>query len=155
MQRLALAFLVVLGMAAAVTVALVRGSAPPAAQASSHREAPLISQDPSADNTDLYAFVSPDNPDTVTIVANYVPLEQPAGGPNFASFGDDVRYELKVDNTGDGVEDLTYRFRFKTHTRNKNTFLYNTGTIDSLDDTDWNRPQTYSVVRMGRNGRAH
>ncbi len=155
MQRLALAFLVVLGMAAAVTVALVRGSAPQAAQASSHREAPLISQDPSADNTDLYAFVSPDNPDTVTIVANYVPLEQPAGGPNFASFGDDVRYELKVDNTGDGVEDVTYRFRFKTQTRNKNTFLYNTGTIDSLDDTDWNRPQTYRVVRVGRNGRAH
>jgi len=155
MQRLALAFLVVLGMAAAVTVALVRGSAPQAAQASSHREAPLISQDPSADNTDLYAFVSPDNPDTVTIVANYVPLEQPAGGPNFASFGDDVRYELKVDNTGDGVEDVTYRFRFKTQTRNKNTFLYNTGTIDSLDDTDWNRPQTYRVVRVGRNDRAH
>jgi hypothetical protein len=155
MQRLALAFLVVLGMAAAVTVALVRGSAPQAAQASSHREAPLISQDPSADNTDLYAFVSPNNPDTVTIVANYVPLEQPAGGPNFASFGDDVRYELKVDNTGDGVEDVTYRFRFKTQTRNKNTFLYNTGTIDSLDDTDWNRPQTYKVVRVGRNGRAH
>jgi hypothetical protein len=155
MQRLALAFLVVLGMAAAVTVALVRGSAPPAAQASSHREAPLISQDPSADNTDLYAFVSPDRSDSVTIVANFVPLEQPAGGPNFASFGDDVRYELKVDNTGDGVEDVTYRFRFKTQTRNENTFLYNTDTIDSLDDTDWNRPQTYRVVRVGRNGRAH
>jgi hypothetical protein len=155
MQRLALAFLVVLGMAAAVTVALVRGSAPPAAQASSHREAPLISQDPSADNTDLYAFVSPDRSDSVTIVANFVPLEQPAGGPNFASFGDDVRYELKVDNTGDGVEDVTYRFRFKTQTRNENTFLYNTGPIDSLDDTDWNRPQTYRVVRVGRNGRAH
>jgi hypothetical protein len=155
MQRLALAFLVVLGMAAAVTVALVRGSAPPAAQASSHREAPLISQDPSADNTDLYAFVSPDRSDSVTIVANFVPLEQPAGGPNFASFGDDVRYELKVDNTGGGVEDVTYRFRFKTQTRNENTFLYNTDTIDSLDDTDWNRPQTYRVVRVGRNGRAH
>jgi hypothetical protein len=155
MQRLALAFLVVLGMAAAVTVALVRGSASPAAQASSHREAPLISQDPSADNTDLYAFVSPDRSDSVTIVANFVPLEQPAGGPNFASFGDDVRYELKVDNTGDGVEDVTYRFRFKTQTRNENTFLYNTDTIDSLDDTDWNRPQTYRVVRVGRNGRAH
>jgi hypothetical protein len=152
MQRLALAFLVVLGMAV-VTVALVRGSEPPAAQASSHREAPLISQDPSADNTDLYAFVSPDNPDTVTIVANYVPLEQPAGGPNFASFGDDVRYQLKIDNTDDGVEDITYRFRFKTQTRNKNTFLYNTGTIDSLDDTDWNRPQTYRVVRIDKSGR--
>jgi hypothetical protein len=139
---------VVLGTAAAVTVALVRGSSPPAAQASSHREAPLISQDPAADNTDLYVFVSPDRSDSVTIVANYVPLEQPAGGPNFASFGDDVRYELNVDNTGDGEEDIVYRFRFKTATRNPNTFLYNTGPIDSLDDEDWNRPQTYSVTRI-------
>jgi hypothetical protein len=148
MKRITLAFLVVLGVAAAVTVALARGPAPQAGRASSHREAPLISQDPTADNTDVYAFVSPDRPDTVTIVANYVPLEQPAGGPNFASFGDDVRYELKVDNTGDGVEDVTYRFRFHTATRNPNTFLYNTGPIDSLDDADWNRPQTYSVTRI-------
>jgi hypothetical protein len=153
MQRWTLAFLVVLGVAAAVTVALVRGPAPQASRASSHREAPLISQDPSADNTDLYAFVSPDRPKTVTIVANYIPLEQPAGGPNFASFGDDVRYELKVDNSGDGVEDVTYRFRFKTRTRNPNTFLYNTGPIESLDDADWNRPQTYSVTRI-KNGAA-
>jgi hypothetical protein len=148
MKRMALAFLVVLGVAAAVTVALARGPAPQASQASSHREAPLISQDPAADNTDLYAFVSPDRPHSVTIVANYVPLEQPAGGPNFASFGDDVRYEIKVDNTGDGREDLTYRFRFHTMTRNPGTFLYNTGPIDSLDDTDWNRPQTYRVTRI-------
>jgi hypothetical protein len=148
MRRLALAFLVVLGVAAAVTVALARGPAPQASQASSHREAPLISQDPAADNTDLYAFVSPDRPNTVTIVANYVPLEQPAGGPNFASFGDDVRYEVNVDNTGDGKEDITYRFRFHTKTRNPNTFLYNTGPINSLGDADWNRPQTYSVTRI-------
>ena len=70
---------------------------------SSHREAPEISKDPVADSTDLYAFVSPDRPDTVTIIANYIPLEQPAGGPNFASFGDDVRYEIKVDNNGDAA----------------------------------------------------
>jgi hypothetical protein len=148
MRRLALTFLVVLGVAAAVTVALSRGPAPQASQASSHREAPLISQDPAADNTDLYAFVSPDHPDAVTIIANYVPLEQPAGGPNFASFGDDVRYDINVDNTGDGKEDLTYRFRFHTKTRNPGTFLYNTGPVDSLDDTDWNRPQTYSVRKI-------
>jgi hypothetical protein len=153
MHRLTLAFLVVLGVAAAVTVALVRGPAPQASQASSHREAPLISQDPTADNTDLYAFVSPDRPHSVTIIANYIPLQQPAGGPNFASFGDDVRYELKVDNTGDGAEDITYRFRFDTETRNPNTFLYNTGPIESLEDTDWNRPQTYSVRRI-KNGAA-
>jgi hypothetical protein len=148
MRRIALTFLVVLGVAAAVTVALARGPAPEASQASSHREAPLISQDPTADNTDLYAFVSPDRPDSVTIVANYVPLEQPAGGPNFASFGDDVRYEIKVDNTGDGREDVTYKFRFHTETLNRGTFLYNVGPINSLDDADWNRPQTFRVTRI-------
>ena len=116
MRRIALALLVVSAVAAAVAVALVRGPGPEASRASSHREAPLISNDPAADNTDLYAFVSPDAPNTVTIVANYIPLEQPAGGPNFASFGDDVRYEIKVDNNGDGEEDITYRFRFKTTT---------------------------------------
>src|SRR5437016_3934229 len=94
--------------------------------ASSHREAPLISQDPAADNTDLYAFVSPDRPDTVTIIANYIPLEEPAGGPNFNKFSDDVRYEINVDNDGDGHEDLTYRFRFTTTIRNDDTFLHNT-----------------------------
>src|SRR5438093_6864943 len=123
-------------------------------KASSHREAPLISQDPMADNTDLYAFVSPDRPDSVTIIANYIPLEQPAGGPNFPAFDDTVLYEIHIDNDGDTREDLTYQFRFKTETRNRNTFLYNIGPIDSLSDTDWNRPQTYSVtlVRHGRGG---
>ena len=69
--------------------------------ASSHREAPLISGDPRADNTDVYAFVSPDRPDTVTIIANYIPLEDPAGGPNFHSFDDNVLYEIHVDGSGD------------------------------------------------------
>ena len=114
--------------------------------ASSHREAPLISQDPMADNTDLYVFRSPDRPDTVTMIANYIPLEQPAGGPNFPSFDDTVLYELNVDNNGDSREDLTYQFRFHTETRNPTTFLYNTGPIASLDDPNWNRPQTYSVT---------
>ena len=115
-------------------------------KASSHREAPLISQDPTADNTDLYAFVSPDKPDTVTILANYIPLEQPAGGPNFPAFDDTVLYEIHVENSGDGQEDLTYQFRFKTQTRNKDSFLYNTGPISSVTDPNWNRPQTYSVT---------
>jgi len=120
-------------------------------RASSHREAPLISQDPTADNTDVYAFVSPDRPDTVTIIANYIPLESPAGGPNFPAFDDTVLYEIHVDNNGDGSEDLTYQFRFHTETRNPETFLYNVGPITSLDDPNWNRPQTYSVTRV-RNG---
>ena len=69
---------------------------------SSHREAPEISKDPVADNTDTYAFVSPDRPDTVTIISNYIPLEDPAGGPNFFEFGDDVLYRINIDNNGDG-----------------------------------------------------
>jgi len=105
-----------------------------------------------ADNTDLYAFRSPDRPDTVTIIANYIPLESPAGGANFPAFDDSVLYEIHVDNDGDSEEDLTYQFRFQTETNNPNTFLYNTGPIASLDDPNWNRRQTYSVtlVRGGR-----
>ena len=116
--------------------------------ASSHREAPLISNDPQADNTDVYAFVSPDRPDTVTMIANYIPLEEPAGGPNFASFGEDVLYAFHVDNNGDGEDDISYEFRFKTQVRNGNTFLYNTGPIASLTDPNWNIRQTYSVTRV-------
>ncbi len=114
----------------------------------SHREAPKISKDPVADNTDLYAFVSPDKPDTVTILANYIPLEEPAGGPNFHSFGDDVLYELQIDNNGDGKEDITYQFRFKTKIRNPQSFLYNTGPIGSLGDANWNMKQFYSVKKV-------
>jgi hypothetical protein len=121
--------------------------------ASSHREAPLISQDPLADNTDLYAFRSPDRPDTVTIVANYIPLESPAGGPNFPAFDDTVLYEIHIDNDGDAEDDLTYQFRFHTDTRNPDTFLYNTGPIASLDDPNWNRPQSYSVTLVRSNAR--
>jgi Domain of unknown function (DUF4331) len=126
-------------------------------QASSHREAPLISQDPTADNTDVYAFVSPDRPNSVTMIANYIPLEQPAGGPNFPAFDDSVLYEIHVDNDGDGEENLSFQFRFHTDTRNPDTFLYNTGQITSLTDTDWNRPQTYSltVVAHGLGGSTH
>jgi Domain of unknown function (DUF4331) len=133
----------------AMALALVPG----ASRASSHREAPLISQDPEADNTDLYAFVSPDRPDSVTFVANYIPLEEPNGGPNFNSFGDDVLYEINIDNNGDGEDDISYQFRFQTKIRNKNTFLYTTGPVTSLDDQDWNMPQFYSVTRV-ENGKS-
>ncbi|GHO93423.1 hypothetical protein KSF_034710 [Reticulibacter mediterranei] len=117
---------------------------------SSHREAPEIAKDPVADNTDVYAFVSPDKPDTVTILANYIPLQGPAAGPNFFSFGDDVLYEIHIDNNGDGLPDLTYQFRFQTQTRNPNTFLYNTGPITALDSKNWNRPQFYSVTLVNK-----
>src|SRR5581483_10189592 len=108
---------------------------------SSHREAPEISKDPVADSTDLYAFVSPDASGTVTLIANYIPLEAPAGGPNFFEFGDDVIYEIHIDNNGDSVADITYQFRFNTTVRNSDTFLYNTGPITSISSPNWNRPQ--------------
>jgi len=121
--------------------------------ASSHREAPLISSDPLADNTDVYAFVSPDAPQTVTLIANWIPLEAPGGGPNFYKFGDDVLYRINIDNDGDAKDDIVYEFRFKTHTQNTSTFLYNTGPIASLDDPNFNVRQSYSVTRIDRHGR--
>jgi hypothetical protein len=115
---------------------------------SSHREAPEISKDPVADSTDLYAFVSPDQPTTVTIIANYIPLQSPAGGPNFYEFGDDVLYEIHVDNDGDALPDVTYQFRFQTRLRNPDTFLYNTAPILTLNSTSWNSRQFYSVRKI-------
>ena len=118
---------------------------------SSHREAPEISKDPVADNTDVYAFVSPDRPDTVTLIANYIPLQAPSGGPNFYEFGDDVLYEIHIANAGHARADISYQFRFTTKVINPDTFLYNTGPIRSITDTaNWNRPQYYSVTRVER-----
>lgn len=92
--------------------------------ASSHREAPLISNDPLADNTDLYAFRSPDNPNTITIIANYIPFQLPEGGPNWASFGQNIRYEIYVDNdaTKAGAE-IVYRFTFTVMNGDGSTFF--------------------------------
>jgi hypothetical protein len=113
MHKLAVA----LGAAALVTLALVaallRGPGPSAAGASSHREAPLISEDPSADNTDLYAFRSPDKPNTLTIVSNFIPGEDPAAGPNYYTFSPSARYDVYVDRNGDGRADVSYYFQFK------------------------------------------
>lgn len=117
---------------------------------SSHREAPSILKDPLADNTDTYAFVTPNN--TLTIITNYVPVQAPAGGPNFYEFGDDVTYQINIDNNGDGKADVTYQFRFENKITNPNTFLYNTGPIDSLTSANWNRRQSYSVTRITRRG---
>jgi hypothetical protein len=108
-------------LAAAIATAVglavtLHGSGPGAATASSHREAPLISQDPTADNTDLYAFRSPDKPDTVTIVSNWIPAEDPAAGPNWYTFSPSARYDLYVDRNGDGKPDITWQFRFKAGT---------------------------------------
>ena len=119
---------------------------------SSHREAPATSKDPVADNTDTYAFVSPDQPDTVTLIANFLPFEAPFGGPNFFEFADDVVYYIYIDNDGDGVADITYEFSFETKVANPNTFLYNTGPINSISSPNWNRKQFYSVTRQSRRG---
>ena len=119
---------------------------------SSHREAPEISQDPNADNTDVYAFVSPDAPDTVTLIANFLPFELPYAGPNFYEFSEDVLYTINIANAGRAQADISYQFRFTTAIRNKNTFLYNTGPIASIDDPNFNRPQFYSLTRVVHDG---
>jgi hypothetical protein len=147
----------VLAIAAGLGALAAGGLGPTAALASSHREAPLIAEDPLADPTDVYAFRSPDRSDTVTLVANFVPFQQPAGGPNFYRFGDDVLYQIHVDNVGDGRPHLTFDLRFTTKTNNPNTFLYDNvppvGPITCSGHAyqNWNRPQTYtlSVERDG------
>jgi hypothetical protein len=117
---------------------------------SSHREAPETSKDPAADNTDVYAFVSPDSPNTVTIIANYIPFQLADGGPNFNEFSEDVSYRIHVSNAGDARDDIVYEFTFTTNVRNGNTFLYNTGPITSLTSSAWNRFQTYTVKKFTR-----
>jgi hypothetical protein len=141
-----MAGLMVLGLAAF-------GTGPGRALASSHREAPLISQDPPADATDTYVFTSPDKPDTVTIVTSWYPFEEPVGGPNYFKFGDDVLYEINIDNVGDAQAHIQYQFRFNTKVGNGNTFLYNTGPIDSIDSPNLNVKQFYDVTKIV-NGKA-
>ncbi|HLM61132.1 MAG TPA: DUF4331 domain-containing protein, partial [Pyrinomonadaceae bacterium] len=123
--------------------------------ASSHREAPLTSLDPYADNTDVYAFRSSEagRAGFVTLIANFIPFQHPSGGPQFYRFDDTVLYEIKIDNTGDGVQDITYQFTFQTNILNRNTVLgMNTVNVDgrilSLTDLDYNMPQTYTVRRI-------
>lgn len=132
------------------------GLAPRQSTASSHREAPIISGQPQYDNTDVYAFVSPDKPDTTTLVANFIPFEDPAGGPNFYKFARDARYDFDVDNDGDAQPDLIYRFEFNDYLKNGNTFLYNTGPVTSLDDPDLNFTQTYDLTLIRQvDGKVH
>lgn len=148
---LSIAIIVALVLVPLLTVALV----PFQAAASSHREAPLIGEDPAADGTDVYAFTSPDRPDTVTLIYNTWPFQAPAGGPNFYSFGDDVLYRINVDNNGDAQADIFFDFLFKTQTVNPNTFLYNVGPISynaaNKTYTNWNVPQTYDFF-VSKNG---
>jgi hypothetical protein len=127
------------------------------ALASSHSEAPLISMDRFADNTDTYAFrsIEPGRDGFVTIIANWIPFQEPSGGPQFYRWDDSVLYEIKIDNNGDGIEDIVYQFQFATQTVNPNTVLGHStinqdGVISSLDDLDYNQYQTYTVRRIDR-----
>ena len=143
-SRAAWAMLATGGLLAASGIA---GLGPVGANASSHREAPLISGAPQYDNTDVYTFVSPDDPDTVTLIANWIPFEEPAGGPNFYPFAKDARYNINVDNDGDAKAETIYTWVFKDRYRSRNTFLYNTGAVTSLRDPDLNFRQTYTLTR--------
>src|SRR4051795_11357451 len=143
------------GVAGALMAALVAAALVVAVGVgSSHREAPLSSLDPKGDDTDVYAFTAKDAPGALTLVANWIPFEYPAGGPNFYRFDDAADYYLNVDNTGDGKADVKYLFRFKTTTRNRNTFLYAAPGVSSINDPKLNVVQRYSVTRETfRNGR--
>jgi hypothetical protein len=136
MRKLALVLLAAAASAALIVAFASRGGSPSTAQASSHREAPLIAEDPSADNTDTYAFRSPDRPDTVTVISNYIPGEDPAAGPNWYTFSQSARYVLHADKNGDGKADISWRFRFKN--RAPVAFLQNT-------------QQEYTVTRVEGN----
>ncbi|CAA9327152.1 MAG: FIG01130039: hypothetical protein [uncultured Nocardioidaceae bacterium] len=148
-KRGALALAATGGLLATVGFA---GLGPVGAQASSHREAPIIAGLPQYDNTDVYAFRSPDRQRSVTLVANWIPFEEPAGGPNFYPFATDARYNVKVDNDGDARADVVYTWKFKNHYRTKQTFLYNTGVVESINDPDLNFRQTYRLTQK-RNGK--
>jgi hypothetical protein len=138
MRKPAVALAAAALIAVALVTALVQGSGPSGANASSHREAPLISEDPSADNTDLYAFRSPDKPNTLTIVSNFIPAEDPAAGPNYYTFSPTARYDIYVDQNGDGRPDISYYFQF---TRKNGSFF--------LGET----AQPYTVTRVA-NGKS-
>src|SRR5436190_12912569 len=119
---------------------------------SSHREAPEISKDPAVDSTDVYAFVSPDKPEMVTLIANYIPFQDPAGGPNFFEFADDAIYRINVNNKGGASADIVFEFRFSTLVTDPDTFLYNTGPVTSLSDKTLNRRQFYTLTRKSSSG---
>jgi Domain of unknown function (DUF4331) len=132
-----------IGLALAGAVAAL---GPSDAGASSHREAPLIAADPAVDNTDVYAFVSPDRPGYVTFIANFIPFEEPNGGPNFYPFATDATYNIKVDSDGDAKPDAVFRWTFHNiDKRGGTTFLYNNGPVTSLDDPNLLFRQTYTL----------
>ena len=127
---------------------LFAGLAPLASHASSHREAPLTAADPQIDNTDVYAFVPDSAPGKVALVGSWIPFEEPAGGPNFYLWAEHTNYDINISNDGGTNADITYRWKFTTHFRNPDTFLYNTGPVTSLNDPDLNIFQTYDLWKI-------
>src|SRR3712207_5389083 len=134
--------------AAAVSAIGAASVVVPLGQGSSHREAPLTALDPTADDTDVYAFTADDAPGALTVIANWIPFEDPAGGPNFYRFDDRASYYVNVDNTGDGAADVRYRFRFRTQVRNPGSFLYALPGVTSIADPKLNVVQTYTATRL-------
>lgn len=118
------------------------------ASASSHREAPAIAEDQYVDNTDVYAFISPNDASKLVIVADYVPLLLPTSGPNFYKFSDNARYEVHIDNNGDAVPDVGYRWTFSSQRKIGATFLYNVGPVDSITSPNLNVTQTYKLEKV-------
>ena len=160
-RRRALAILAASATAASSAALLAPGTS----SASSHREAPYILNDPAVDNTDTYAFVSPDNPDNVTFVANWAPFSDPAGGPNFFPWDTQAAYDVNVDNNGDAKPDIVYRWTFADVDRRgtvkrgagnggDGTFLYADGPVTTLDDENLLFRQTYDLnaIRYNADG---
>ena len=135
----------------ALGAGMFAGLGPVATFASSHREAPLTSADPQIDNTDVYAFVSPDDDKKVTFVSSWIPFEEPAGGPNFYNWAEHTNYDINISNDGDARAEIVYRWRFKSHYRNANSFIYNNGPVTSLNDENLLIYQTYNLWRI-KNG---
>ncbi|TMR89752.1 DUF4331 domain-containing protein [Nonomuraea basaltis] len=145
--------LVGLGLAVAVAASSLAVLRTDSGTASSHREAPKIAGDPLNDNTDVYAFVSPDKADTVTLLANWIPFQEPNGGPNFYPFDTGSRYNIKIDNDGDAKPDVTYQWTFRDEDKRGNTtFLYNNGPVTSLDDPNLLFRQRYTLKRITPGG---
>lgn len=132
----------------AASTAVVMAASITPGTTSSHREAPLVANEPQLDSTDLYAFVSPDKADSVTLIHNVSPIQDPTGGPNFYPFSNNAKYNIHIDNNHDAKADLTYQWRFKSSYRDASSFLYNTGPVNSLADPTLNFQQSYTIARL-------
>ncbi len=139
-------------LAAGIAAAAI---AVPLSVGSSHREAPNIMLDPTADNTDVYAYTANDAPGALTIVSNWIPGQVPANGPNFFRFDDRARYYVNIDNKGDGKPNVGYLFRFKTTLNNPSSFLYAGPGTSNFGDPGLNVEQRYRVIRqeLNKNGK--